>query len=255
MSEIPFDVNWLYAFTAPIGLSMLGVIMWKSQQAKPEKHVPDLLWKMHNRMIDFVDVRTNQDMDESKVRRAMTLSADRTGMVKLKDKDNVTKDLKKQLGLGTRLPKSGKRVEELSLKMASIVQEFTMPEKQWELKDQIIIGESLDGEKIGLGGLRDTNRKWQRWHKKLTSIQQRYADEQLDKLISASIFISYGCCSQLLYVAYLFGYESNEIFADVISLVRGVTANMKVQIDDAIRDSIRPITNRIQELHNQEDSK
>ena len=220
MNEIPFNINWLYIITAPIGLIMLGIIVWQSQKAKTANYIPNLLWKMHNRMKEFVEIRTKQDIDESTIKRAMDLSTDRIGVVKLKDKDDVIKDLKKQLGLGTRLPKSEKRVEELSLKITSIIQEFPLPEKQWGLKDLIIIGESLDGEKIGLGGLRDLDKKWHRWHKKLTSIQRLYADEQLDNLISTSIFISYGSCSQLLYITYLQRYERNEVLAGAISLVR-----------------------------------
>lgn len=40
VNEIPFNINWLYIITAPIGLTMLGIIVWQSLKGKTDKPSP-----------------------------------------------------------------------------------------------------------------------------------------------------------------------------------------------------------------------
>lgn len=241
---------YIYPFFKRVRIN--GVIRQKNEEYKKVNLIPDILWKLHNRMMEFVEIRAKQDIDNEILQGAMEILSDRVGIVKLEERKMVLKDIKKQLGLGTRLPKSKKGQEELSLKLAGLPQTFPMPEKQWGLNDMIRIGESLDGSKVGVGNLRDTDKKWQHWYKELTSLQQNYADEQLDKRVSANILISYGCCSILLYTTYIYRFEHNEILSKMISVLRSATANIRVWVNDAVKDSIRPVINRIKELQSSE---
>jgi len=81
--------------------------------------------------------------------------------------------------------------------------------------------------------------------------KDKYNDDELDKLVSENIFVSYGCCSEWLYTAYLMK-TSNELTELTLSTVRGATANMLINIDKAMEEKIRPIINRIKGLSVQE---
>lgn len=222
-----------------------------------EKSIPNLLWKMHRRLMQLAETRAKEKVDTEKFQTANLLIADSTGVVKLEEQDKVMSDMKKELGI-SRLPKSAKGKKKLSKKLLHLSKEYEAKfkdrDKEWGLADLIKIGENLDGQKMGIGDLRDRdNWKWKRWYKKMNLEKDKYHDDELDKLVSENIFVSYGCCSEWLHSVYLLKI-SNEYIELTLSRLRGATANMLINIDIAMERKTLAIINRIKELRSKENN-
>ena len=70
---------------------------------------------------------------------------------------------------------------------------------QWQVEDVVKIGEHLDSLHIGLGELRDKDKKWQKLFKKTKPYMK---DSKLRELIDKHISCSYAFCSTLLEISY-----------------------------------------------------
>ncbi|MBA7467385.1 hypothetical protein ES707_02603 [subsurface metagenome] len=221
---------------------------FESLKRGKEKHIPDLLWKMHRRMMELVENRIKEDFDAEKFQNANDILADSTGVLKFEEQEEVIAGLRERLG--KRIPKTTKGKKKLSKKLLRLSKEFEhkMQDKEWSLADLIKIGEALDGQQMGIGNLRDSdNQKWKRWYDQLREEKEKFDDDELDKLIIDNIFTSYGCCSQWLHTIYLLKME-NELTELIVSRIRGVTTNMKINIDRAMEEKTRPIIERIKKL-------
>ena len=218
-----------------------------------EKSIPNLLWKMHRRMMKFAENRAKEGFDAEKFQTAIELLADSTGIIKLEEREQVMTEIKDKLGV-RQLPKTKKGKKKFSKKLLRLSKELRLKEqdKKWGISDLIKIGNNLDGQQIGIGDLRDRDKwKWQRWYKEMNEEKDKYNDNELDKLVNDNIFFSYGCCSEWLYTTYLL--KTNSEYTELtLSTVRAETANILININKAMEEKTRPIKSRIQVLTCQE---
>jgi hypothetical protein len=233
------------------------ILLWMyldSRKEFKERYLLELLEKMHNHMIVYIDKAFERGMTNDKWDETMKLIADRLGIIKINDWENNIKKVATQLGVDKLSEEDIKNMSQddkngIGQKILVWVSKFVktpkIKDREWNVEDAIAIGEVLDGQQVGLVSYRDVDKEWQSLYKQVEEMKHYYNDAEINQLVRTQMRLSQSFCNLKLFTEYLAKFTQSEFSSLILSLLRGKTNNLTININDALDDIRTKISNRI----------